>query len=294
MSRRNIKTVSVIMVLLLALTGCASTKTQDEKKEGVDTKEATQLVVEENYVFRDVKGNEYEAELLPDVKKMSYKPEQFKDENGFKYYTDGAGNVTSKLGIDVSEYQPAIDWQQVKAAGIEFAIIRIGYRGYGEEGKLVEDAMYRQHLEGALNAGLEVSVYFFSQAISKEETLEEADFVLERVQGVPISYPIVFDTEEITYDTSRTEGLSRSQFTENCITFCDAVEEKGYSSMIYANMKWMAFTLELEKLENYAKWYADYEPVPQCPYAFQMWQYTESGSVPGIEGNVDLNVAFPS
>lgn len=147
-------------------------------------------------------------------------------------------------------------------------------------------------MEGALDAGLEVGVYFFSQAVNNAEAFEEAQFVLERLGEGRITGPVVFDTEEIKNAEARTDGLSGEQFTENCITFCDAVEAAGYNTMIYANMKWMAFTLDLARLTEYEKWYADYEAVPQCPYEFSIWQYTESGTVPGIEGNVDINVWF--
>ena len=122
--------------------------------------------------------------------------------------------------------------------------------------------------------------------------MQEAQFVLERIKDYDVTYPVVFDTEEIKDDEARTDGLSKEQFTQNCITFCDAIEEAGYETMIYANMKWMAFTLDLTKLTEYDKWYADYEMHPQCPYEIDMWQYTETGSVPGVEGNVDINVCF--
>lgn len=247
---------------------------------------------QDTYQFVDVTGVYHEAELLDDVPKCRYDYDRLMTENGYKYYVNQEGQSASSSGIDVSEYQTLVDWQQVKDAGIEFVMIRVGYRGYGEEGRLVEDAMYRSHMEGALNAGLDVGVYFFSQAIDEQETLEEASFVLERIEDYKITYPVVFDTEEIKTEGARTQGLSSGQYTENCITFCDAIEEKGYASMIYANMKWMAYTLELEKLTDYAIWYADYEPLPQCPYEFRMWQYTETGQVPGVEGNVDLDLFF--
>ena len=135
-------------------------------------------------------------------------------------------------------------------------------------------------------------MYFFSQAINEKETLEEVQFVLDRIKEYPVTYPVVYDTEEIKDDVARTDNLTEEQFTQNCITFCDAIREAGYDTMIYANMKWMAFTLDMRKLTEYEKWYADYEPVPQCPYEFSMWQYTETGQLPGIEGNVDLNLWF--
>lgn len=244
------------------------------------------------YTFVDVEGAVYEADYLEGLPGCSYEYERLKEKEGYKYYTGKDGTVVSRAGIDVSEYQQSVDWAQVRESGIEFAMIRVGYRGYGSSGKLVEDKLFRAHMDGALGAGLEVGVYFFSQAVSEEEALEEARFVLERIREYEITYPVAFDTEEIKDDESRTDGLSREQFTDNCIAFCDSVEEAGYDSLIYANMKWMAFTLELERLADYDKWYADYESVPQCPYEFSMWQYSESGTVPGVEGSVDLNIDF--
>lgn len=294
----SLRAAAMILLAAVLFSGCGASKEEEEKPKKspkalvLDEGKGENEKKEDKFHFRDVKGVEYEAELRQDVPKASYDYSRLTDENGLKYYKDESGKVVSELGIDVSEYQKSVDFKKVKEAGISFAIIRVGYRGYGADGKLVEDALFRQHMQGAKDAGLKLGVYFFSQAVTKEETLEEAVFVKERIQDYDLAYPVVFDTEEITYDTSRTEGLSREQFTDNCITFCDDMKEAGYETMIYANMKWMAFTLQLEKLTGYAKWYADYEPTPQCPYEFQIWQYTEKGSLPGVEGNIDLNIAF--
>ncbi|MGN8920089.1 glycoside hydrolase family 25 protein [Lachnospiraceae bacterium HCP28S3_F9] len=275
---------SVLIVLLMTMSiiyeGCSYYK-ESEKESAKET-----------FQFVDVKGVEYEAPLLENVPMNTYDYDLLSKKNGYPCYTDKDGKVISKLGIDVSEYQNPVNWQQVKNAGVEYAMIRVGYRGYGEEGRLVEDAMFRSHMEGAVAAGLEVGVYFFSQAINEKETLEEVQFVLDRIKEYPVTYPVVYDTEEIKDDVARTDNLTEEQFTQNCITFCDAIREAGYDTMIYANMKWMAFTLDMRKLTEYEKWYADYEPVPQCPYEFSMWQYTETGQLPGIEGNVDLNLWF--
>ena len=275
---------SVLIVLLMTMSiiyeGCSYYK-ESEKESAKET-----------FQFVDVKGVEYEAPLLENVPMNTYDYDLLSKKNGYPCYTDKDGKVISKLGIDVSEYQNPVNWQQVKNAGVEYAMIRVGYRGYGEEGRRVEDAMFRSHMEGAVAAGLEVGVYFFSQAINEKETLEEVQFVLDRIKEYPVTYPVVYDTEEIKDDVARTDNLTEEQFTQNCITFCDAIREAGYDTMIYANMKWMAFTLDMRKLTEYEKWYADYEPVPQCPYEFSMWQYTETGQLPGIEGNVDLNLWF--
>lgn len=290
--------VLILAAALLAVAGGCKKESEKpvQSEQEVSEEAASGIVIEdkeETYTFTDVYGNYYEADLLEDVPLCAYDYDRLTEENGFKYYLDENGEKLSRPGIDVSEYQTEVDWNQVKDSGIEFAMIRLGYRGYGEAGTLVEDAMYRKHIEGALEAGLEVGVYFFSQAVNKEEVLEEAEFVLERIRDYNITCPVVFDTEEIKFDTARTDHLTPQEFTDHCIMFCDAVKKAGYETMIYANMKWMAFTLELERLAGYEKWYADYEPVPQCPYEISMWQYTETGSVPGVQGNVDINVWFP-
>lgn len=293
------KKIRFVLAILVAISvcfifGCAEKSQKEENAH--ETKEASGLVVEEErntYEFVDVLGEQYEAELLEDVPACTWDMERISEKDGFKQYLDKEGNVISRLGIDVSEYQPQVSWQQVKEAGIDYVMVRLGYRGYGEAGTLVEDPMFRSHMEGAVAVGLDVGVYFFSQAVNEQEVLEEVQFVLDRIAKYKITCPVVFDTEGIKFDTARTDNLTAKEFTDNCITFCDTVKEAGYDTMIYANMKWMAFTLELSRLTEYDKWYADYEPLPQCPYEFAMWQYTETGAVAGIEGNVDLNVWFP-
>lgn len=276
---------AVFLVMALAaagcMTGCSQKKADDQKEEKVDT-----------YQFVDVLGKQYEAVLLKEVPKHTYDYSRLGTQNGYRYYTDKNGRIISKLGVDVSRFQEKVDWVKVKASGIDFAMIRLGYRGYGKEGRLAEDQYFKKNIEGALAAGLDVGVYFFSQALDETEVREEAAFVLERIQDYQITYPVVFDTEEIKDAEARTDGMEKEQVTENCAIFCETVQKAGYTPMIYANMKWMAFTLDLTKLTDYDKWYADYEDIPQCPYEFSMWQYTEKGKVPGIDGYVDLNVDF--
>ena len=135
-----------------------------------------------------------------------------------------------------------------------------------------------------------MGVYFFAQAVNEEEAREEADFVLQNLQGYTLQLPVVYDPESILDDEARTDNVSGEQFTKNTEVFCSAVAEAGYDPMIYANMLWEAFELDLEKLSEYPLWYADYEPAPQTPYHFRFWQYTNVGQVPGITGNADLNI----
>lgn len=247
------------------------------------------------YTFQDVEGNSYDAVLQETVPPCTYDFSLLKteEETGYKSYIDEENRVTAKFGIDVSEFQgEEIDWKQVKDSGVEFVLIRLGYRAYGETGDLVLDAMFEQNIKGASEEGLEVGVYFFSQAVSAAEAVEEAEFVLKHIRSYEISGPVVYDTEEIKWDTARTDENTDQEFTNYCKVFCDTVEHEGYDSMIYSNMKWMAFTLDMEELTEYDFWYADYHEIPQCPYDYEIWQYSESGVVPGINANVDLNLWF--
>ena len=289
--------IPVLVCLLLLAISAAGGQQMAEKKE---QDSATGIRIEEKdgkeyFIFRDVKENSYRAELLENVPKNIYDFSCLStdEDTGLKKYNDEKNGITSKMGIDVSEFQGGdIDWKQVKDSGIEFVIVRVGYRAYGESGELVKDAMFEQNIEGALEAGLEVGVYFFSQAITPGEAVEEAEFVLDLIRPYKITGPVVYDTEEIKGDTARTDGNTRQEFTNYCKVFCDTVEHAGYDSMIYANMKWMAFTLDMEELTDYDFWYADYHELPQNPYDYAIWQYSETGAVPGINANVDLNIWF--
>lgn len=289
--------IPVLVCLLLLAISAAGRQQMAEKKE---QDSATGIRIEEKdgkeyFIFQDVKENSYRAELLENVPKNIYDFSCLStdEDTGLKKYNDEKNGITSKMGIDVSEFQGGdIDWKQVKDSGIEFVIVRVGYRAYGESGELVKDAMFEQNIEGALEAGLEVGVYFFSQAITPGEAVEEAEFVLDLIRPYKITGPVVYDTEEIKGDTARTDGNTRQEFTNYCKVFCDTVEHAGYDSMIYANMKWMAFTLDMEELTDYDFWYADYHELPQNPYDYAIWQYSETGAVPGINANVDLNIWF--
>ncbi|HJD47732.1 MAG TPA: glycoside hydrolase family 25 protein [Candidatus Mediterraneibacter norfolkensis] len=294
---KKAKTMIPVLVCFLLLAAFAAEGQQipaeeQDGKEGIRIEEKDR---KDYFVFQDVKENSYRAELLESVPKNTYDFSCLTtdEDTGFKKYNDEKNGITSKMGIDVSEFQgDDIDWKQVKDSGIEFVIVRIGYRAYGETGELVQDAMFEQNIEGALDAGLEVGVYFFSQAITPGEAVEEAEFVLDLIRPYNITGPVVYDTEEIKGDTARTDDNTRQEFTNYCKVFCDTVEHAGYDSMIYANMKWMAFTLDMEELTDYDFWYADYHEFPQNPYDYTIWQYSETGAVPGINANVDLNIWF--
>lgn len=197
----------------------------------------------------------------------------------------------SVLGIDVSEWQEEVDWQQVKAAGVEFVMIRAGWRG-SVQGVLTEDAYARANYAGATAAGLQVGVYFFSQAISVAEAVEEAEFLLDIISDWELDMPVVYDWEFISAE-SRTGNVSARTLTECTKTFCERIEQAGFQPMIYFNADQAAERLYLRELTEYPYWLAQYDTVLNYPYKIDMWQYTETGAVPGISGNVDINLYFP-
>lgn len=261
---------------------------KDEIPNTVEDEDTT--VEPASFKFVDVFGEEYEATILPDFPKTEFINEKYYFENGRTYYEDE--NYLSRQGIDVSGYQGKIDWGKVKVSGIEFVIIRIGFRGYGQSGTLNLDKRFLENIKGAQAAGLDTGVYIFSQAINEAEAVEEAEFVLSNLDGYELQMPIVYDPESILDDVARTDNVTAEQFTKNSIAFCNRIKEAGFEPMIYSNMLWEAFNLNIEELRDYPFWYADYETLPQTPYAYTMWQYSSEGVVDGVSGAVDLDIQF--
>ena len=220
---------------------------------------------------------------------IDYDKDKFIKVDGKMTYEDD--KYTYKLGVDVSKYQEKVKWDKVEKEGYEFAMIRLGYRGY-TEGEIFLDERYEYNIKAANRSGLDVGVYFFSQAITEKEAIEEANFVLEHVKDQELGMPIVYDPEIVYNDKSRTKGIPKEQFTKNAIAFCNTIVEadKGYDVMIYANMLWEDQQLNMAEIAGFDIWYADYVGLPQTPYAFKMWQYTDKGSVDGIKGGADINI----
>lgn len=210
---------------------------------------------------------------------------------GVKFMTYAYAPYT--VGVDVSSHQREIDWQQVAASGVQFAIIRVGYRGY-TKGTMNTDTYFKKNIEGALAAGLQVGVYFFSQATTIAEAVEEAQYTLKLIQGYRITYPVVFDWERQDYDTSRTQNTSEETVTACAAAFCETVKAAGYRPMVYASPS-KANKLELGYLAGYPFWLAHYtkEQIPSSyTNHYDMWQYSSKWSVPGIDGNVDVNICL--
>lgn len=233
----------------------------------------------------------------PDVRETAYNASQFisAEENPqWMIYTGkGSEEYECLQGIDVSEHQGTIDWQAVAEAGYQFAFIRVGFRGYGEAGTLVEDSMAVENLQQAQAAGLHVGTYFFSQALNEEEAAEEAALAVSVIEksGVEPDLPLMYDPEIIKDDDGRANDITRDQVALNTAAFRETVETSSTCRVdIYSNLPWEHNYFDTDTMNRYEIWYADYEPLPQTPYHFTWWQYTNEGTVPGIEGVVDLDL----
>lgn len=211
----------------------------------------------------------------------------FAEKGGFIVYT---GAEEWNTGVDVSSHQGEIDWAKAAADGVQFAIIRLGYRGY-TEGEIRLDDYFLRNMDGAQAAGIDVGVYFFSQALTQDEAVEEAQFVLNWLEGYELDYPVYFDWEDIL-DDARTDGMDMLTLTGCADAFCRTIEDAGYRAGIYFNQRFGYQELNLLSLRKYQFWLAEYNPAPTFTYDFEVWQYSSEGSVDGIDTPVDLNMSF--
>ena len=232
----------------------------------------------------------YKSHQLPISDELAvntrHKTDFFRDEQGW-LRSEGA-----RVGVDVSTHQREIDWEKVAASGVEFAMIRAGYRGYGQEGKLLQDENFERNIRGAINAGLDVGVYFFSQATNVWEVEEEAQQLLQAIEGYPITYPVVFDWERIYNNAARTDVVKGKTVTLMAQAFCGLVAQAGYVPGVYFNQDMGYLELDLDQLQDCVFWLAEYDSAPSFYYDFGMWQYTSKGNVPGIDTQVDMNLSF--
>lgn len=242
-------------VLLLGCVSCMGKKHHDN--HGIDIEEKARELDDEFWVTR----------------------------NGFKVFTkEGYETVT---GIDVSEFVGDIDWEQAKAAGVEFAILRVGYRGY-ETARFVFDNSLHTYLQGCNDADMPAGVYFVSQAINEEEAIEEAETVLEQIHGYDVTMPIYIDLEG-SAETARTRNLTREEYTTIVNAFCNRIEQEGFRAGVYSNESWIKAHLNWEDLTQWDLWFAKYTKSPNTDYTYNMWQYTNTATIDGIEKEVDLN-----
>lgn len=197
----------------------------------------------------------------------------------------------TRLGIDVSFYQGEIDWQAVADAGVEFAMIRCGYRGYGEEGNMAEDTMFRRNMEGALAAGLDVGVYFFSQSLGAIEAAEEALYVLELIEGYDITMPVAFDWEPVA-EAERYEEVDGEALTSSALVFCEMIKDAGYTPCLYTYRHLAYYEYDLSRLADYPIWIGAPGMWDDFYYEHDIWQFSFTGQIPGIPADVDLDLQF--
>lgn len=241
----------------------------------------------ENEVFEDKSDNE--PPWKPE--KHDYNLDNIKSEYQKKVYYDENGNVISKFGIDISYHQKNIDWQLLKDEGIDFVMLRIGYRGY-ESGDLFIDKKFDEYISAAQQIGIDVGVYFFSQSLNTAESVEEAEFVIDILKNYHISYPVAYDWEPVLDEGSRTPDDTFPEMTECCVAFCNKIKEAGYTAIVYANRNQAMQHYDLQQITGFDLWLAEYMDEPMYPYEFTMWQYSCDGRLKGIPERVDLNICF--
>lgn len=282
---------AVILMLVIAVVLMKGALKADEEYLSAEASRVFEYYGEKDVIRLDdpTYGDTWLA-ALPDVPRHEIDFKNVKNDNGFKnYYIDG--KKVSKTGIDVSYHQGKIDWEAVKADGVEFAMIRVGFRGY-ETGKINIDSRFREYAEGARKAGIEIGAYFYSQAVTPEEAAEEAQAVLKELNGMKLTYPVAFDWEIVGEETARTNNITADNLNECAAVFCNTIARGGYIPMIYSVKRMALVKLDMSRLAGFDFWLAEYREKPEYPYYFTMWQYASDGRVNGINGNVDLNMSL--
>lgn len=239
-------------------------------------------------------GTEEWVLINPYLTQNTYDFTKMEEKAGLRRYLEN-GKKTSYVGVDVSKHTGTINFTSVKAAGVDYVMIRLGSRGYST-GQIALDENFKENIEGAIAAGLEVGVYFYSQAITQEEALQEANFVIQNLEPyrASVKYPVAFDMEFVSNDKSRVDGLSREDKTTVAAAFLEGVKAAGYVPMIYGDKEWLIKEIDMTKLQNFDVWLSQETDIPDYPYQYTMWQYSTEGVLNGISGNADLNICFVS
>ena len=235
-------------------------------------------------------GGEMWVPIYENLPVSAFTSDEFISDGTYVNYSGSDYNTLS--GIDVSEHQKDIDWQKVRESGVEFAIIRVGYRGYSE-GRISEDANFKKNMEGAISAGLKIGVYFFSQAVNTDEAAEEAQFLLKTIEGYNLDLPVFYDWERVSnVGETRTDNVEGSTITDCCLTFCEIINNAGYVPGVYFFRSLGYYEYELNRLANLVFWVGAPGEAPDFYYKHSIWQYSYTGTVNGIEGSTDLNILF--
>ncbi len=237
-------------------------------------------------------GRYYFFPILDSIEHHGFTEGDFEvGDDGFLEYVGEDSSIHVKKGIDVSRFQGKIDWEKVAAAGIDFAFIRVGLRGT-TEGKILVDDYFETNIKGATENGIDVGVYFYSQALNEAEALDEIQLVLDSIEPYDVKYPVVIDVESADSDNARTVDMTSDQYETVVKTFCDTVRSAGYIPMVYGNVKSFTLLMDAKDVDDYGIWIAYYGTPLYYPYHFDVWQFTSSGRVDGIDGSVDLDICI--
>ena len=296
----NVKNIKYLLICALlscsvVFSGCSQNEESSNSTEPVTTAtEQTDTTVKttgDKIQINDSTLGEIWITELEGVPVNKLDNANFTADTNYKYYSEN-GKPASTEGIDLSAYNGDINWESVKASGIDFAIIRVGGRGYGTEGVLYPDDMAINNINAAKAAGIKVGAYFFSQAVTAQEAVEEADYVKSLLGDIKLDYPVAYDWEIIKDEEARTDNVTAVQATQCAKAFCERIEELGYTPIIYSPSRELYFKYDLSQLADFDIWYCEYSNTPNFYYEFSMWQYSKSGYVDGINGEVDLNICF--
>ena len=257
---------------------------EETKEDEEDTNHDTQTLITR------ADGTEEWVELNENLAKNNYSKSRFVYKNPImSYYLNG--KEASWCGVDISSKQEGVDFKKLKKAGCDFVMIKVGGRGYSS-GEIVLDEKLKDYMTGAKNAGLDIGVYFFSQAITEDEVEEEVETLLEAIKDYSVKYPVVIQMQEIEGDIARVDSLDMDSRTELTKLFLSEVEDAGYKPMLYGNKEWLVTKIDLEALAEYDVWLSQEADTPDYPYEFNMWQYEKTGKISGISEETGLNICF--
>lgn len=278
--------------------GTASKSDDKDNKDSVSKKQ--ELLQEEpskdgkHTLVKAADGTQEWVLISPYLKKNTYDFSNLSESAGLRKYAEN-GKKISRVGVNVSKHSAAINFKSMKSAGIDYVMLRLGARGYGT-GQISLDDNFVENIEGAIEAGLDIGIYFYSQAINQEEATQEANFVIQNLEPYKahINYPVAFDMENVPNDQARIDGLSRDDKTTITATFLSGIQAAGYIPMLYGNKEWLIKNIDLTKVQDYDVWLSEDADIPDYPYLFTMWQYTTAGVVNGVSGDAGLNICFVS
>lgn len=230
--------------------------------------------------------------ISPYLNKNTFDFTKMEEKAGLKRYMEN-GKKISYVGVDVSKQNGNVSFAGLKAAGIDYVMIRLGGRGYST-GQISLDEKFKENIEAAIEEGLDIGIYFYSQAINQEEAIQEVNFVIQNLEPYKgkVKYPVAFDMEFVANDEARIDGLSREDRTNIATSFLEGVKAAGYIPMIYGDKEWLIKEIDLAKLQNYDVWLTQETDIPDYPYQYAMWQYSTKGVVNGINGSANLNICF--